>query len=226
MPIVGAERNPLMLDPVPELEFHEGLHRYRWRGEWLAHNVSDVLDVDMTPFKRAMIDKYKDGPDGWAARGTAIHKALELHLQNEPQIVDDKWSPWLDPLLDDPFFKGVETLATEYRVMDRYKSLGGSFDFLIRLKEEGLEPSKQLVILGDLKTVSSKKAIAARKPATAQLGAYSSLLSLCQPSITVGMCVTVVSGPEKCKVIKQDPEECLEAWEEAWGKFQATQPDF
>ena len=226
MPIVGAERNPLMLDPVPELEFHEGLHRYRWRGEWLAHNVSDVLDVDMTPFKRAMIDKYKDGPDGWAARGTAIHKALELHLQNEPQIVDDKWSPWLDPLLDDPFFKGVETLATEYRVMDRYKSLGGSFDFLIRLKEEGLEPSKQLVILGDLKTVSSRKAISSRAPATAQLGAYLSCLALNQPNITVGMCVTVVSGPEKVKFIKQDPEECLEAWGEAWGKFQATQPDF
>ena len=226
MPILPPERNPLMLDPVPDLELHEPSHRYRWRGEWLAHNVSDVLNVDMTPFKRAMIDKYKDGPDGWAARGTAIHKALELHLLGEPQIVDDKWSPWLDPLLDDPFFKGVETLATEYRVMDRYKSLGGSFDFLIRLKEEGLEPSKQLVILGDLKTVSSKKAIAARKPATAQLGAYCSLLSLCQPSVTVGMCVTVVSGPEKCNVIKQDPEECLDAWQQSWDRFSIEQPDF
>ena len=226
MPILPPERNPLMLDPVPDLELHEPSHRYRWRGEWLAHNVSDVLNVDMTPFKRAMIDKYRDGPDGWAARGTAIHKALELHLLDEPQIVDDKWSPWLDPLLDDPFFKGVETLATEYRVMDRYKSLGGSFDFLIRLKEEGLEPNKQLVILGDLKSVSSKKAIAARKPATAQLGAYTQLLSTVQPSITVGMCVTVVSGPEKCKVIKQDPEECLAAWQSCWDRFSVEQPDF
>jgi len=226
MPIVATERNPLMLDPIPDLEFHEKIHRYRWRGEWLAHNVSDVLDVDMTPFKRAMIDKYKDGPDGWARRGTAIHKALELHLQNEPQACDDKWSPWLDPLLDDPFFLGVETLATEYRVMDRYKSLGGSFDFLIRLKEEGLEPSKQLVILGDLKTVSSRKGISSRAPATAQLGAYCSLLSLCQPTITVGMCVTVVSGPEKCKVIKQDPEECLAAWQSSWDRFSVEQPDF
>jgi len=110
--------------------------------------------------------------------------------------------------------------------MDRYKSLGGSFDFLIRLKEEGLEPSKQLVILGDLKTVSSKKAIAARKPATAQLGAYTQLLSTVQPSITIGMCVTVVSGPEKCKVIKQDPEECLAAWESCWDRFSAELPDF
>ena len=215
-----------MLEPVPDLEFFEKIHRYRFRNEWLAYNVGNVLDVDMTPFKRAMIDKYKDGPDGWAARGTAIHKALELHLLNEPQIVDDKWSPWLDPLLDDPFFKGVETLATEYRVMDRYKSLGGSFDFLIRLKEEGLEPSSQLVILGDLKTVSSKKAIAARKPATAQLGAYCSLLSLCQPTITVGMCVTVISGPERVKFIKQDPEECLEAFQQSWDRFSAEQPDF
>jgi hypothetical protein len=97
---------------------------------------------------------------------------------------------------------------------------------LIRLKEEELEPSKQLVILGDLKTVSSKKAIAARKPATAQLGAYMSCLALNQPSITVGMCVTVISGPEKCKVIKQGPEECLEAWGKSWDAFQLTQPNF
>jgi len=82
------------------------------------------------------------------------------------------------------------------------------------------------VILGDLKTVSSKKAIAARKPATAQLGAYMSCLAINQPSITVGMCVTVISGPEKVKCIKQDPEECVEAWEKAWGVFQATQPQF
>ena len=110
--------------------------------------------------------------------------------------------------------------------MDRYKSLGGSFDFLIRLKEEGLEPSKQLVILGDLKTVSSKKAIAARKPATAQLGAYMSCLNLVQPSLTVGMCVTVISGPEKVKCIKQDPEECLAAWQSSWDRFSVEQPDF
>jgi len=226
MPILPSERNPLMLDPVPDLELHEGLHRYRWRGEWLAHNVSDVLNVDMTPFKQAMIDKYKDGPDGWAARGTAIHKALELHLQNEPQIVEDKWSPWLDPLLDDPFFKGVETLATEYRVMDRHKSLGGSFDFLIRLKEEGLEPSKQLVILGDLKTVSSKRSLSQRAPATAQLGAYTQLLGNSKPEINVGLCVTIISAPGRIKIVKQDPEECLAAWESSWDRFSAELPDF
>ena len=44
-----------MLDPIPELEFFKDEHRYRWRGEWLAHNVSDVLDIELTPFKRAMI---------------------------------------------------------------------------------------------------------------------------------------------------------------------------
>ena len=226
MPILSPERNPLMLEPVPDLELHEPSHRYRWRGEWLAHNVSDVLNVDMTPFKRAMIDKYKDGPDGWAARGTAIHKALELHLQNEPQIVEDKWSPWLDPLLDDPFFKGVETLATEYRVMDRYKSLGGSFDFLIRLKEEGLEPSKQLVILGDLKTVSSKRSLSQRASATAQLGAYTQLLGNSKPEINVGLCVTIISAPGHIKIVKQDPEECLAAWESCWDRFSAELPDF
>jgi len=38
--------------------------------------------------------------------------------------------------------------------------------------------------------------------------------------------VTLVVGPEKVKLIEQSVGTCLEAWEEAWDKFQATQPNF
>ena len=40
------------------------------------------------------------------------------------------------------------------------------------------------------------------------------------------MAVMVVVGPEKVKVIEQNIGTCLEAFEEAWGKFQAKQPQF
>ena len=216
MALLPLEWNPSMLDPIPELEFYKEQHRYRLRNQWLAHNVSDVLAFDMEPFKQAMIDKYKDGPDGWAIRGDSIHSWLDQHLKNENPSVPEKWAPWIDALLDQEFFNGAEVLATEYRVVDPYKSCAGSFDFLI--EKDGY------IQIGDLKTVSSKRSVAARKPATAQLGAYASMLS--RQGVFPDIGVTLVVGPEKVKLIKQSIGTCLEAWDEAWGKFQATQPDF
>ena len=205
-----------MLDPVPELEFFKIPHRYRFCGEWLAHSVSDVLDIELTPFKRAMIDKYKDGPDGWAIRGDTIHEWLDGFLKGDTLQVPEKWNEWIDALLREDFFDDAEVMATEYRVVDPGRSCAGSFDFL--LKKDGY------IQIGDLKTVSSKKAVATRKPATAQLGAYASMLS--RQGIYPDIGVTLVVGPEKVKLIEQSVGTCLEAWEEAWDKFQVTQPDF
>ena len=216
---MGRNCNPLLLDPIAELDFFEESHRYRWRGRWILSNVSDVLREDLTPFAKTQIEKHKHGPDGWLVRGNTIHRSLDRYLRGEVDLHSDKWSPWIDALLGDELFQGIETLATEYRVVDRYNSVAGSLDFLIRYKDD---PS--FVILGDLKTVSSKKAVSSRKPATAQLGAYCLFLQQHHPKVRVTECVTVVSGPEKCKVIRQSPEDdCIPAWDEAWGRFQAKQ---
>ena len=107
-------------------------------------------------------------------------------------------------------------MATEYRVVDPLKNCAGSFDFLVR--------KNGVIQIGDLKTVSSKKAVAARKPATAQLGAYSSFLA--RQGVYPDLAVTIVVGPEKVKVVEQSVGTCLQAWEDSFGKFQATQPDF
>ena len=218
LPIVSQNCNPLLLEPIADLDFYEDQHRYRWRGDWVLNNVSDVLSDELTPFAKAQIEKYRGGPDGWEVRGRTIHRSLDRYLSGEVDMHDDKWSDWIDPLLSDPLFEGIETLATEYRVVDRYNSVAGSFDFLLRHADD---PS--FVVLGDLKTVSSKKAVSGRKPASAQLGAYAKMLQQWQPKITITQCVTVVSGPEKCKVIKEDPQDCIDIWEEAWGRFQAQQ---
>ena len=211
-----------MLEPIPELDFFEKEHRYRWRGNWILNNVSDIVSRDLTPYAKAQIEKYRLGPNGWQVRGEILHRSLQHHLNDEPQIHDERWDPWLDCLLSDPLFQGVETLATEYRVVDRYNSVAGSFDFLLRYKDD-----PGFVILGDLKTVNSAKAVSARKPATAQLGAYTKMLEQWKPSIQVVECVTVVSGPGKTKVIRQSPQDdCIPAWQEAWGRFEATQPQF
>lgn len=176
----------------------------------------------MPAAQRAAIERTKEGPDGWEIRGRTLHRVLERHLLGEPDIVDDRWTPWIEPLLDQPLFKGVEVLAVEYPICDKIKRVGGSLDFLLR----PTDPDDNRVILGDLKTVSSKKGVSSRKPATAQLAAYQSMLASLHPRLMITDLVTVVCGPERTRIINSDAETAWQQWEEAWGRFHATQPDF
>jgi len=199
-----------LLKPIPELDYFEEAHRYRWRGNWILDNASDVLQGELNSFAKKKIEETKHGENGWLARGRTIHRSLDRYLRGEVDMHDDKWSDWIDALLDNELFQGIETLATEFRVVDRYNSVAGSFDFLIKQKDG-------MTVLGDLKTVSSAKAVSGRKPATGQCGAYVKMLQQHYPRIVVSQCVTVVSGPGKVKVIRENPEDCVNVWEEAYG---------
>ena len=217
-----------MLEPVPGLEFFPGPHRYRMNGLWVPHSVTQVLGFDMSPSKRAAIERTKEGPDGWQARGNAVHKALEAHLgsmsgtNDRGVIYDDKWADWIEPLLDHPIFKGVEVLASEYSVYDSHKNCAGSFDFLLRTTSS----EDKRVILGDLKSVSTKRALAARKPADAQLAAYQSMLASSQRTLLVTDLVTVVCGPGEIRILNTDAESAWTHWEEAWGRYSVTLPNW
>ena len=82
--------------------------------------------------------------------------------------------------------------------------IGGSFDALVR-NDDG-------VYLVDFKTVGSKRAVATRKPATPQLGAYAQMLSRWQPRVSLTKCVTLVIGPGETRAIFEDPDDCVMAW--------------
>ena len=219
MPILCRNCNPLLLEPIPELDFFEKQHRYRWRDNWILDNVSDVLQSELNAFAKKKIEETKHGEDGWLARGRTIHRSLDRYLRGEVDMHDDKWSDWIDALLDNELFQGIETLATEFRVVDRFNSVAGSFDFLIKQKDG-------MTILGDLKTVSSAKAVSGRKPATGQCGAYTKMLGQHFGHITVTQCVTAISGPGKVKIIREEPQDCINAWEEAYGRHQAKYAAF
>lgn len=185
-----------------------------WKGDWLPRSVTQVLSSDMTPEKLAAIMRYKDGPDGWAARGEAIHAALETHLAGESISFDNRWAPWVDALLDCELFHGAEVIATEYRLCDEGKGLGGSFDFLLN--------TRQGIVLGDLKTVKTKAAGRKREPATRQLGAYAAMLGNFYPWLPIDQCVTVVAAPGECRVLSQDPDDCLGEWVDAWDVYKMS----
>ena len=115
--------NQFVLDPIPDLEFFPDAHRYMWRSDWVLHNVSEVVSHDMSPFAKDAMEKHKHGPDGWELRGRVLHRVLQAHLENQPSVHEDRWDPWIEPLLSDPLFKGIETVATEYLLVDRYRSV-------------------------------------------------------------------------------------------------------
>jgi hypothetical protein len=107
-------------------------------------------------------------------------------------------------------------LAVEYALCDPSKRVGGCVDFLVRTAEGQ-------TILGDLKTVSSAAALKSRKPATAQLGAYTSMACYWWPTITIDRCATLVVAPGECELKVQEPACCIAAWQEAWEKHQAAE---
>ena len=212
-----------LLKPDPKIYFSPEIHRYSYDKTWLQHSVTQVLG-DLTPEAKAQIEATKHGPDGWQIRGETIHRALEEFLlykagvRKDGLVYDEKWAPWIDGVLDHWLWEDCIVEAVELRLCDPEKSLGGSFDFLISNKAGELT-------IGDLKTVRTKKAVDTRKPATAQLGAYISMLNKSH-KLYVSKATTLVVGPGKTRLITEDPDHCVAEWMEAWDRFNARQPDF
>ncbi len=212
-----------MLTQDPKISFNEINHRYRYDGKYMVHSVTRVID-DLTPDARERINATKDGPDGWATRGNTVHNALEQHLlglagkTKDGLVYDEKWAPWIEPLLDHWLWEDCIVEAVELRLCDPKKSLGGSLDFIITDKN-GCR------CLGDLKTVAKENAIDGRKPADKQLGGYLQML-LDSHRFYVDKCVTMISGPGKTVIKTSKPDDCLALWIDAWQKFDDQQPDF
>ena len=202
-----------MLPPIPELSFDEESHRYQYDGKWLPLSPTQVLSFDLDEEAKQRINETKEGPDGWEIRGNTLHGCLEQFLLGAAELDPKQFSEWWQPLRECWLWKDATIMGVELRMTDK-KRIGGSCDFLIK-QADGT------IVLGDLKTVSSEKALKARKPATAQLGAYLYLLSKSYPKVMVDKCCTVVCGPGKTRVITDDPKDCWLAWEDAMSRYQA-----
>ena len=207
----------MLLDPIPGLEFNEAAHRYRYKGEWLPHSVTQIASPK-TQADMERINATKDGPDGWAARGNAVHAALEKHVLGESVVYDTRWGDWINPLCDFWMFQKHKVFATEHALVSTKWRVAGAFDGLI-------ETAKGSLVLYDLKTTTTAKAAKTREAARAQLGAYS-LMLIDNYDIVVDRCVTVVSGPGVVEVKTDVPNECHCAWLDAYDNWKLLQPDW
>jgi hypothetical protein len=147
-----------LLPPIPDLDFYEDLHCYRYKGRWLPFSVSKVTNR-VSADQAAYFEKTKHI---WAPRGNSVHSYCEAMLTQQ-DLPDTDYKEWTDAVEDCWLLKDSKPIAVEYRLCDSRKGIGGSFDFLLRTKNDKL-------VLGDLKTVGSESGVDKRKPATAQLG--------------------------------------------------------
>ena len=212
--------NPSLLKPIPDLEFHEEIHRYRYQGDWIPWSISRIAQP-LSPEDRANIDLYKDGPMGWEARGNWVHAAAEAKLKGEerPEDLDMLYQGWGKALDECWLLKDCEVLATEFCLVDKRSRYAGSFDAL-------LKTSKGSISLVDFKSVSSVKSMKTRKPALAQLGGYASMLLDWAPHITIDKLVTCVIAPGESRVISSEVNDGLIAWGDAWDTFKLLECPF
>ena len=203
-----------MLEPIPGLEFFSDIHRYRYEGRWMPFSVSGIVK----PSDPAAERRFAQTRHIWEPRGNAVHQYCETMLKGGI-LYKDEFAAWTDELDDCWLLTESEAVAVEYRLCDSRKGVGGSFDFLVRT-------SNGKLALGDLKTVSSDKAVSQRQPAKAQLGGYLAMLLDHHPQLNVDCCYTLVSGPGRYRLIKSEPDECLIEWLGAWDAFKLINAPF
>jgi hypothetical protein len=154
---------------------------------------------------------WEGGPQAWC-------RFMEEQGTTSPEGID--CTEWIDQLVGMSFWEQCQTIACEYTLVSRRKSLGGQLDLLCAYKDR--------VILVDLKTKSaswsgpSKDDIASYK---AQAGGYLYLLSDgddAHGGCFVDECRTLIVTPTQCKWLPpMNCDDCYETWENCWNKYSA-----
>jgi len=210
---MGLPATIQLLNPIQGLEFNEEKHRYRYNGKWVTSSPTGILSHDMPDYVKHKIESTRNV---WQPRGETLHSCLENYLLGAAELNPGDYADWWEPLKQCWLWQDATVMGVELRLVDKGNSIAGSTDFLVKT-------AKGAVVLGDLKTCSTESATKKRKGADEQLGAYLSMLNKNYPNVMVDKCVTVVSGPNLCRVIAAEPDECFSKWETALERYRASQ---
>jgi hypothetical protein len=206
----------ITLPKVDGLEFFEDIHRYRFRGQWVAHSITTVV-CDKTPAQMAKIMATRDQ---WENRGNTVHACLERFLLHGDPGDPGDYESWVTPLVSHTMWKTWKAVAVEHRLVDDRHSIAGSFDALLQNQKDGR------LVLADLKTQSSRHS----KPRdiSAQLGGYCNLIDLCHPELAgkIERGIAIWARPGECGITTFEAPACIETYLAARHAFLAAQPDF
>jgi hypothetical protein len=207
------------LKPLP-IQFDEEAHRYCWEptGQWLNHSVTKVCKGTKDPWamKRIMETKHI-----WEPRGKSVHLALENFLTTgDPGDYPEEYKEWVEPLIEHSVWESYEAIACEYRLADVERSIAGSFDCLLRRKDD----HGQLVLV-DLKTQG--KPDACPYDVSTQLGGYLGMLSLHWPRLYVQKAGVLWARPGGTTLQKVEVDQAYIEWQGARDAFLAlNEPEF
>jgi len=209
-------------------------HAYYWDPmglrERMAISVTGVTSFGKPPY---------DGPPEAGWRGTHVHRWLYYKSTGEfpsdlasygvdvlgthsPEGID--CTEWIERLGQMDFWKHSTTIACEYTMVHRRKSLGGQLDLLCSYKSPKTGETKTMLV--DLKTKGaswtgpSSKDVASYK---AQAGGYLTLLDSgdeAHGGCWVDTCMTLVITPRIVKWLPpMTPQSCLDAWFDCWDRY-------
>jgi len=203
------------LPAVDGLTFDPVNHRYHLAGYgWIAHSITKVVN-DKTP---AQMKRIMDSKHIWENRGNTVHQCLENFLLHGEAGDPGDYAEWVEPLVNHIMWKTWEAVAVEHRMVDTRYSIAGSFDALLRHKDDGR------LVLADLKTQSSHHS----KPRdiSSQLGGYLNLMDQCHPGVAVNRCIGIWARPGSTSITAFEGPDCIESYLAARSVFLAAQPDF
>ena len=204
-----------LLPAVDGLIFDPVNHRYHLAGYgWVAHSITKVVN-DKTP---AQMKRIMDSKHIWENRGNTVHQCLENFLLHGEAGDPGDYAEWVEPLVNHIMWKTWEAVAVEHRMVDTRHSIAGSFDALLRNKNDGR------LVLADLKTQSSHHS----KPRdiSPQLGGYLNLMDQCHPGVAVNRCIGIWARPGSTSITAFEGPDCIESYLAARSVFLAAQPDF
>ena len=198
------------LEPLP-IHFDEEAHKYFYgeHKECLAYSVTQICNRKTPSQMKAIEDKRHE----WEPRGNFLHNYAEKFLKGEPLPDPGEYERWVTPLLEHRFFRDFEPIATELRLCDLKRSIGGSLDALGYYKNR--------LCLIDFKSQSSIKS--SPYDVSAQLGGYVRALND-HYGLYVEECRPVWLKPGKTVVGPSiEPDTCLLAFNDCWERFEALQ---
>jgi hypothetical protein len=195
-----------MLEPLP-IHFDQEAHRYCWTptGQKMQHSITKVVS-SKTAKELEQINKFKDGPQGWAIRGNTIHHCMEMFLTTgDPGDMGD-FAHFIEPALKHRLWQTYEPVACEYRLVDLTRLIGGSFDALLRNKDDG-----RLVLI-DFKTQGN--ADGKKYDISKQLGGYTHLLQQHHPLLIYKL-VGFWIRPNACELSTHEVDESVSSYQVA-----------
>lgn len=215
----------LRIDPIPELEFFDGPHAYRYKGNWIPYSVTQVCKGNDSYFKDTLAlpenDPKRIRLEKALHRGTTVHDALERWNRGE-SVPEHPFSDWTAPCVRDPFWDRWKCVpgGVELSLIDPRYRIAGRCDLIVQNQETGE------LALADYKTQSNRDS----KPYNIrpQLGAYCNLCDQHSNTakLSINKCFAIWVRPGNTVFQPLDGTECITEYLAARDLFFKSIPDF